>query len=477
VSARQPPHDLDAEAAVLSACMLDAGVLPEIRAVLAKPEAFYSESNRKVYETILALDDAGIPVDVALVAARLREREQLGAVGGVAYLARLTDATPAFAHMADHARVVGERYRKRRLIAACESVAAEGYCDTGTEDWFANSLARISDAADAADQRETLTVARDAAARVVDLLGARSRKEIDGAGIPTGFPYLDQLLNGGLRRGCQYCVAGLTGHGKSALALGIATHVAAKGHGVFIQSCEMPTEQLVIRAMAQMGGLDAGAVEQCSFDDADEGWRATVAAANDFGNLPIAIDERPAQTVAGVRTAARRALARLRKEHGPHIELGLVVCDYIQIMKGERHKGDSREQEVASISKGLMWLAKELNCAVLTLSQFNREGAKVVRPRLSDLRDSGSIEQDNFGILIVYREDAANPKSTPNGEAEVIVAKQRQGPTGVVHMRFRGPSMSFFEEAGAQYESDQQRAVARETDDLGNFADNGGQYR
>lgn len=450
---RQPVHDLGAEAAVLSAAMLSRGALVEVRAVLPAPEAFYADAHRRVWQALCAVDDAGDVADLVTVAGELQRSGRLESVGGAAYLAQLADATPAVAHAETHARLVLDLWRQRRMVAECQRIAAEGQqSDVGpVAEWLAGAAGAVATVADESGSRETLVTASEAVAVTWPVLSARANDDALPPGIPTGYRDLDRRLGGGLRRGCQYCLAGETGTGKTGLALGIALNVAARGEAVAIASAEMPTEQLTIRALSNRASLDNGALERG--DLTREGWTAAGEAAQWFKALPICIDDRPAQTIVAIRTMARRASAKLGKR------IGLLVVDYIQILRGERRgRGDSREQEVAELSKGLMWLAKELDCAVLTLSQLNREAAKRNEPpKLHDLRDSGAIEQDNFGVLFVWNRGAREDNGTGTTDCEIILAKHRQGGAcGPVSMKFHGPSTRFFEVAQAPdgYEDD-----------------------
>ena len=452
---RQPVHDLGAEAAVLSSAMLSRDALVEVRSVLPAPEAFYADAHRRVWQAVCAIDDAGDVADVVTVAGELQRAGRLESVGGAAYLAQLADATPAVAHVEAHARLVLDLWRQRRMVAECQRIAAEGQqSDIGVPvgEWLASAAGAVASVADASGSRDTLVTAREAVDATWPIVSARANDDAPPPGIPTGYRDLDKRLGGGLRRGCQYCLAGETGTGKTGLALGIALNVAARGEAVAIASAEMPTEQLTIRAISNRAALDNGAIERG--DLTREGWTAAGEAAQWFAELPLCVDDRPAQTIVSIRTMARRAAAKLGKR------LGLLVVDYIQILRGERRgRGDSRGQAVAEPSKGLMWLAEELDCAVLTLSQLNREAAKRGEPpKLHDLRDSGAIEQDNFGVMFVWnrgaREELGASKTT---DCEIILAKHRQGGAcGSVPMRFHGPSTRFFEVATAPdgFESD-----------------------
>lgn len=445
----QAPSDLDAEQAVLSACMLSDTALAEVRAILA-PDAFYADANRRVFEAIVALDDEQAAVDSTMVAGRLRDWGRLQQIGGTPYLLQIIDATPAVINVEEHARIVAEKARQRAVIATCQRIAADGYGDVGdVGKWCNDAVAELARVTDAAVSDDTLMLAREASAETWSELEARA-KGPGFAGVRTGFPSLDRRM-GGLRRGVQYCVAGSPGMGKTAFALGVATNVADAGLGVVFVSCEMPRPQLVTRAIAQRAGLDSNDLERGRMNS--QAWSDAAKAAKWFSELPMAIDDRAAQTSSGIRAAVRRGLARLRHRHGAQLELGLVVVDYIQILDGQRQRGESREQEVSALSRKLMALAKEVNAPLVTLSQLSRpEKGKVRRAkdyRLSDLRESGAIEADNYGVLFVHRDDQEErDESQHNGKAEIILAKLRQGGAcGIVDMMFKGPSVRFYERA------------------------------
>lgn len=436
-----PPSDLNAEAAVLSACMLDARVVPEVRAVIPDPHMFYSEANRAIYEAILGVDTAGSEPDVTTVAAWLRDREKIQAIGGAPYLAQIVDATPAVLHVEDHAKVVAGHFRRRRVIAECQLAAAEGYGDVGELDaWCADVAGRVADAADSSQTEETLFSAAEAAQMAWAVL---TSPKAQGGWIPTGFKRLDRKLGGGFRRKNQYTIAGRPGHGKTACALGAALNIAEAGQLVVFISVEMPLEDLVPRAWAQIERIDAERLVSGNLKGED--WNAAARAAKRFGELPLHIDARAPQTIQGIRTSVRRALAKARKER-PDIELGAVFVDYIQLLSPEG--GDTREQEISLMSRSLAHMAKEFDCAVVTLSQLNRNAAKTPGEyRLSDLRESGSIEQDSFGVVFVHRNDQdEQDESKHDKTGSFIVGKCRQyGKTGSVPMYFEGPCMRFFD--------------------------------
>ena len=262
-------------------------------------------------------------------------------------------------------------------------------------------------------------------------------------GVPSGFLELDNNI-GGFKASLLYVLAARPGMGKSALALSMALNVARQSNTlvVFI-SLEMPKDQLAARAIASEARVSVGKVLNDVIGD-DE-WNAVAAAMSSLGDVPLVIEYRPGATVPEVRSIARRALREMRKTRGPDLKLGMVIVDYLQLMGGNRQKGDTRETEVSGISRDLTRMAGELECPVLALSQLNRslESRPNKRPQLSDLRESGAIEQDAYAILFLYRDEYYKKDSAQRGVAEVIIAKNRNGRTGQVNLMFAGEYTRF----------------------------------
>lgn len=434
-----PPHSLEAEGAVLAAVLLDPAALDEIRDAVS-PGDFYADANRRILEAVLDLDAEGSPVDAVTVAARLKDRDRLAQVGGMPYLAQLADCTPATANVASHARVVRDKARVRAMIATCQRFAAEGYGDTGDPDeWLQSAERAVFDAAEreTIDRPEMLCELMPAA--LTDI-AARKNGEGPAAGVRTGITALDDKI-GTLRRSVEYVLAGRPGMGKTAIALCLATNVPKFNPGmasVFV-SAEMPKDQITARLLAAESKVDVSRIERGT-DLTDANWRALAAAAEVLRKLPVSIQFAPGATVADIRSIVRREIRRLRDRHGSDLQLGAIFVDYMQILNGQRDRGSSREQEIADLSKRLTWMAAEFNCAMVVLSQLNRgvetRNAKDKRPQLSDLRESGAIEQDAFGVLFAYRDEYYFPDSEHRGILELGIAKMRQGPTGRVHCRF-----------------------------------------
>lgn len=457
VAGRVPPHDLEAEAAVLSAILLDRGALDQVLEIL-QPKHFYSDANGRIYEGAQELALAGVPIDIVSVASWLRDRERLQQIGGVAYLASLADATPAVSHVAAHARVVYEKWRLRQLIATCQRVAAEGYGDVGEVQSFIDGaeqaiydIARTHRSNNTEHIRGTLT-------NVFQQLHAAADRGDRITGTSTGYEKLD-AKTAGLHDGDLMIVAARPGMGKTAMVLNMAVNIAAprkcaviddqgeerfieaSTDGVAVFSLEMPREQLATRMVCSEARVDIGKVRQ-GFLQPDD-WNRLTEAASFLAQLPIWLDDTPALGLLELRAKVRRIQAEYNREAGPGVprrRIGLVVVDYLQLMKGSEKAGN-REQEVSELSRGLKALAKELKVPVIALSQLNRavetRTTKDKRPQLSDLRESGAIEQDSDTIIFIYRDEYYNHETTnAKNIAELIIAKQRNGPTGKVLLRF-----------------------------------------
>jgi len=432
-----PPHDLDAEAAVLSTLLLYPESLADVEPVCT-PSEFYSTANRRVAEALWALDEAGESIDVATVAHRLRDSGHLDQVGGTPYLAQLSDATPSVAHVETHARIVSDLARVRAVQAVCAQVRAEAYGELGdVSEWIAGAEKRLLDATESRETGDTQTTIRDGVAIEHERL-----REPGGAadmlGLPTGIPGLDRIL-GGLLDGCQYVLAARPGVGKTALASQIVCHaaptLAESGRAAFFASLEMPREQLVQRCLAQQSGVSLSAIRFKRIGPED--WQPLATAMSDFEHMPLVIDDKPAQGPHQIKSALRRAMRRLPGTPAP----GLIVVDYLQLMTTPGGRGKrSREEEVASFSGALLSLAKEYRCPVIALSQLNRETSRQKRrPTLSDLRESGAIEQDAYGVIFLHKPDDEGL------EREIVVAKHRNGSEGIVDARLMGDCVRLYE--------------------------------
>lgn len=436
---RVPPSDLDAEGAVLSACLLRAqDCLDDVRQVL-KPGHFYADANRRIYEAILDLDAEGKPVDIVLVAGRLRAQARLEQVGGSPYLSQLSDATPAVAHVVDHARVVVEKARLRRVISTCQTFAAEGYDDVGNpREWSLSVAQALADVAATGEDQDPPESLADIVPRELQAMGERSRLNIELSGLDTKLVTVNRLT-GGLLSAKLHVVAGRPGMGKSSYALQLALNTAEQGLLAFFGSAEMTKEELVRKLLSMVARVNHTRVKSGKMSQ--EEWARIADAAHYLAGLPLVIFYKPAMTISALRGALRKE-QRACTARG--VKLGLVAADYMQIMNGEElvSQGANREQHVAAIVQRLTWMAGEFDVPVLALSQLNRavetrdKGNK--RPNLGDLRESGAIEQEAYTVQLIYRDEYYHKDSPDKGLAEIELAKNRGGPTGRAYVKFTG---------------------------------------
>jgi replicative DNA helicase len=462
VESRVPPHDLDAEAAVLSAVMVDPLALDKVSEML-RPEHFYSEAHRRIFEACIELSSAGKPVDVVQVATWLRDRDRLAQVGGMAYLTEVLNAAPAVANVGAYGQTIHEKWRVRQLILTCQRVTAQGYAGYGEAQQFIDQAEQaVYDIARAREARSVHTL-RDVMQETFRRITKATERGARIIGISSGFDRYDRLTSG-LHDGELTIVAARPGMGKTSLVLNMAVNVASPqqleaardpnerweepGYGVVIFTLEMPREQIVNRMLCSEARVDVSRVRTGMLTPSD--WSKLTQAASHLANLNVWVDDSPALSILEVRSKVRRLQAEFDRVDSATGEktkrIGLVVVDYLQLMKG-REGAASREQEISEISRGLKQLAKELSLPVIALSQLNRavetRGEKSKRPQLSDLRESGAIEQDADNICFIYRDDYYNKETVDRAIAELIIAKQRNGPTDTVKVRFHAECTRF----------------------------------
>ncbi len=444
------PSSLPAEKALLGAVLLDAAeALPRVLETRLMAEDFHQEGHGEIFRAITHLYDQGEPVDLITVAEGLKRRGSLERAGGPAYLSELYDSVGIAANADRYARIVIDRSVLRRLISISAAISEE--CQ-GTP----RNVDEVLDRAEGAIYRVRDERGSQSLKRVPDLLAGAAARIItlhdrgEGlTGVPTGFEELDRLT-GGFQRSDLIILAGRPAMGKTALALNLALNAALPGQrqqhknlpgaAVAIFSLEMATEQLLQRLMCQTGRLNLGDLRTGRLKPEDISNLTT--AITHLENAEIYIDDTPAIRVLELRAKARRLKSQLDARGS---ELGLIMVDYLQLMRGSE-RTDNREQEISEISRALKGLAKELNVPVLALSQLNRraEDRPDKRPLLSDLRESGAIEQDADIIAFVYRPEVyKKDDDTLRGKAEMIIGKHRNGPTGVVNLRFRHEYSSF----------------------------------
>jgi len=437
---RLPPQSLEAEQSVLGAVLLENNALLKCLDIINEGD-FYRESHRRVFSTMLDLFDRNEAIDLVTVGESLQRTGGLDMVGGSSYLASLASQVPTAANVIYHARIVREKALLRALLRSSTDIASKVYEDAEEAeellDFAEKSIFEISDKRIKSAFVPIRAVVKDSFKMIEDLYG---RKETI-TGVPTGFRDLDEKT-AGLQKGDLVIIGGRPSMGKTALALNIAQHVSVDNHEpVAVFSLEMSTSQLVMRLLCAEAKVDSARVRK-GFVEKHE-WHKLTNAAGRLFEAPIYIDDSASIGVLEMRAKARR----LKMEHG----LSLVVVDYIQLMRG-RANMERREQEISDITRSLKALAKELDVPVIGLSQLNRgvEMRQDKRPTLADLRESGAIEQDADVIIFLYR-DSVYSKNREDRSAELIVAKQRNGPTGVVKVTFLDKSTRFEDSAGDFY--------------------------
>ena len=420
-----PPHNMEAEQSVLGSLLIDRDAVIRIASFL-KPSDFYSGGNGLIYEAILDLYNRRVPPDFVTVVDELTRRDRLNDVGGISYLTELINTVPTAVHIEYYGRIVERTATLRRLIDAGASIINIGYDDSIEVD---EALDRSERAIFGVSQLRTVrdfVGIGEVLETYFDKLDTIQQHRGEVVGVPTGFADMDKLT-GGLQRSDLIILAARPSVGKSALQLGI-THNSAVKHGktVGIFSLEMSAEQMVQRLLSMETGVDSHRLRLGLIDDSE--WDQISRAFGRLAEAGIYIDDTPGISIMDVRSKARRLYA----ERG----LDLIIVDYLQLLSGRRT--ENRVQEISEISRSLKGLARELNIPVLALSQLSRavESRTDHRPMLSDLRESGSIEQDADIVMFIYREDVYDKETDKKGIAEVIIAKHRNGPTGTVHLRF-----------------------------------------
>lgn len=436
-----PPHSLEAEQSVLGGILLENWAWDRV-ADLINEQDFYAAAHRAIWRQITRLIDEGKPVDVITVAEALATHNQLEEVGGLAYLADLADNTPSAANIRRYAEIVRERSVLRKLAEVGVEIAESAYNPAGrpVSQILDEAEARVFEIREAGARGvrgflELKPLLIEAVNRIDELYNRDTPTEVTG--VPTGFTDLDAKTSG-LQPGDLIIVAGRPSMGKTAFSLNIAENVALEAKlPVAVFSMEMAANQLVMRLLGSVGRLDQHKLRTGRIGD--EEWHKLTYAIGALDEAPIYIDESPGLTAMEVRARARR-LARQCKDG----RLGLIVIDYLQLMSGTG-SGENRATEISEISRSLKSLAKELHVPVIALSQLNRslESRPNKRPVMSDLRESGAIEQDADLILFIYRDEVYNPDSPDKGTAEIIIGKQRNGPTGTVRLTFLGEYTRF----------------------------------
>nr|WP_206529679.1 replicative DNA helicase [Brevibacillus sp. SYP-B805] len=423
---RVPPQNNEAEQSVLGAVFLSKEALITAMEIL-RPEDFYKTAHQRIFKTMLDLYEKGEPVDLVTVTAELQDHKLLDEVGGVPYLTALAGSVPTAANVEYYARIVEEKSLLRRLILTATKIANDGYTrEDDVGEIIADAERYIMEIAQNRNSGGFIPI-RDVLLETYERIEFLSQRRGDVTGIPSGYPDLDKMTSG-FQRSDLIILAARPSVGKTAFALNVAQNVAARaGETVAIFSLEMAASQLVQRMICAEGNLDASKLRTGWLEEDD--WQKLTMAIGTLAKAPIYIDDTPGVTVQDIRAKCRR----LQAERG----LGLVLIDYLQLIHG-RGKGDNRQQEVSEISRNLKGIARELNVPVIALSQLSRsvEQRQDKRPMMSDIRESGSIEQDADIVAFLYRDDYYNKETENKNVIEVIIAKQRNGPTGTVELAF-----------------------------------------
>ncbi|CAM3941126.1 replicative DNA helicase [Mesobacillus zeae] len=424
---RMPPQNIEAEQAVLGAIFLEPSALTVASEVLI-PEDFYRAAHQKIFDVMLILSDRGKAVDLITVTEELAAAKLLEDTGGVSYLSELAASVPTAANIEYYARIVEEKSLLRRLIRTATSIASDGY---SREDEVEALLGEAEKSILEVAQRKNAGAfhnIKDVLVRTYDNIELLHNRKGDITGIATGFFELDRMT-AGFQRNDLIIVAARPSVGKTAFALNIAQNVATKtGENVAIFSLEMGAEQLVMRMLCAEGNINAQNLRTGSLTDDD--WGKLTMAMGSLSNAGIFIDDTPGVRISEIRSKCRR----LKQERG----LGMILIDYLQLIQGNGRSGENRQQEVSEISRSLKSLARELEVPVIALSQLSRgvEQRQDKRPMMSDIRESGSIEQDADIVAFLYRDDYYDKESENKNIIEIIIAKQRNGPVGTVQLAF-----------------------------------------
>jgi replicative DNA helicase len=430
---RMPPHSHEAEESVLGAILIDNQVISEAQQVLI-PEDFYRISHQKIFEAMCQLDRENKPIDIITLGDALRSKNCLDEIGGLEYLGRLSTAVPSAANTLYYAKLVKEKSLRRNMIRAAGNVIGNAYNNESNIETFLDTseqeILSVSESRAKSEFHRISEVVQGSIQKIEELFDNKNAI----TGIPTGFMKLD-AKTAGLQPSDLIIIAARPSMGKTAFALSILQHVGIAHHGaVALFSLEMSKEQLVLRMLCSESRVANQKVRVG--DLAQHDFPRLVSAASKIAEAPIFIDDTPALPINELRAKCRR----LHREH----KLSLIVVDYLQLMRSPAYM-NSREQEIADISRSLKGLAKELNVPVVALSQLNRslEQRNDKRPMMSDLRESGAIEQDADIIMFIYRDEVYNAETPDKGIAEIIIGKHRSGPTGVVRLAFSGDITRF----------------------------------
>ena len=436
-SIKLPPFSIDAEQAVLGGLMLDNNAWDNVADILVE-EDFYRRDHRLIFRAISHLANTGQPFDAVTSSEWLEQRNELENVGGLSYLGTLAKNTPTAANIKAYADIVRERSILRQLIRAANEISTDAYQGEGrtSADMLEHAEKLVFDIAErGARGRLEYQGVNQLVTRAIDTIEKLFQLENPITGVPTGFTDFDEQT-AGLQKGDLVIVAGRPSMGKTTYAMNIVENAAIKHKiPVAVFSMEMPGESLVMRMLSSLGHIDQHKIRTGKLSDDD--WPRLTSAVGILSEAPIFIDDTAALSPSDIRARARR----IKREHG----LGLIVIDYLQLMRSPVGAKENRATEISDISRSLKALAKELSVPVIALSQLNRslEQRPNKRPVMSDLRESGAIEQDADLITFIYRDEVYNEDSPDKGIAEIIIGKQRNGPIGTTRLTFLGQYTRF----------------------------------
>lgn len=429
-----PPHSDDAETAVLGAMLLDPEAISKAIEYLDR-DCFYSEANRKIYQSIVKLYDNNEAVDIVTLIEEMKKRDVLDSSGGPAYITELSNSIPTAANIDHYAKIVREKAILRALISTATHIVTESFeASTDVDEILDRAEKRIFDITSKQKREASIFAIKDIVKESIETIDRLYQRKENITGIPTGFHDLD-IMTAGLQKSDLLILAGRPSMGKSALAVSIVEHagVVEKVPCAYF-SLEMSKDQLAQRMLCSIAGVNAHKVRTGFFSQTD--WPKLVKAAGELSESPIFIDDTPGISALELRAKARRLKARHNIE--------LVVVDYLQLMRGSSRL-ENRQQEISEISRSIKALARELDIPIIGISQLSRavEQRSDHRPQLSDLRESGAIEQDADVVMLLLREEYYSPTEENKGIAEIIVAKQRHGPVGKVKLAFLPEYMKF----------------------------------
>lgn len=423
-----PPQNIEAEQSVLGAIIIENDAFPKIIEIITR-EDFYRESHRKIFDAMIELFEKNEPIDLITTAEELRKRNDIDAVGGEPYLSALASQVPTAANIKYHSKIIHEKSLMRSLIKSASEIAGKVYEDNMDADELVDNAERIIFNISDKRIKASFVTLKELIKGSFETIEHLYDKKSAITGVASGFTQLDELTSG-FQKGDLIVIGGRPSMGKTAFSLDIARHVGVElKETVAIFSLEMSKEQLALRMLCSEARVDSNSVRKGVIKKED--WSKLTNAAGKLTEAPIFIDDSPNINVLEMRAKARR----LKLEHKG---LSLIVVDYLQLMRGRGGLDKSREQVISEISRSLKALSKELEVPVIALSQLNRgvEQRNDKRPNLSDLRESGAIEQDADVIIFLYRDELYNKDSHEKGKAEINIAKQRNGPTRTINLAF-----------------------------------------